>query len=113
MMRASSLALENRRVEALAVVGSFKDRHTDPEALYFIARTLSRLDEPDMALDVLDRVIERGFFCPTILLRDPWLDPIRGRSRFNDIVGRSDARARDAEVEFRRLSGPRLLGMTS
>jgi len=112
-MRGSRLALEGKREECLDVILSFaKASAFDPEGLYFIARTLVFLNEPAGALDMLDRVIERGFFCPTALLRDPWLDSVRGGSRFNQIVSRADARSRDAEVEFRRLGGERLLGMT-
>jgi hypothetical protein len=43
------------------------------------------------------------------MLCDPWLDPIRTQSRFNDIVRRAEVRSRDAEDEFRRLGGDRLL----
>jgi hypothetical protein len=62
---------------------------------------------------MLHRIIERGFYCSTILLRDPWLDPIRGRSRFNDIVSDADARSREAAAEFRRLDGDRILALGS
>ena len=38
---------------------------------------------------MLDRIIEQGFYCSSVMMRDPWLDPIRGRSRFADIVRRA------------------------
>lgn len=113
LMRASRLALEGKREECLEVVRAFTgSRAFDPEGLYFVARTLMFLNEPAAALDLLDSVIERSFFCPTILLRDPWLDPVRGGPRFNQIVSRANERSHDAHAEFRRLGGDRLLGMT-
>jgi hypothetical protein len=111
LMRACRLVLEGQKEESYAVARTFFDKHFDPEGLYFTGRILARLDEPDACLDMLDRIIERGFYCPTIMLRDPWLDPVRGRPRFNDVVKRADARLLDAENEFRRLNGPRILGL--
>jgi TolB-like protein/Tfp pilus assembly protein PilF len=112
LMRASRCILEGKADEALAVVHTFVERHFDPEGLYFLSRALAQLGDHEGSLDMLHRIIQRGFYCSTILLRDPWLDPIRGRSRFNEIVAFADARSREAEAEFRRLNGDRLLGLS-
>jgi tetratricopeptide (TPR) repeat protein len=109
LMRASRLVLENKPEDALHVVTSFTRREFDPEGLYFISRVLARLQETNAALDMLDRVVESGFFCTSIMLCDPWLDPIRTQPRFNDVVRRAEARSRDAEDDFRRLGGDRIL----
>ena len=113
LMKASRLVLENKQEESLAVVEPFLDMHFDPEGLYFIARVMARVNKPDACLDILDRIIERGFYCSSVMLKDPWLDSIRGQARFGAIVSRADARSREAEAEFRRLNGDRLLGMAS
>ena len=39
------------------------------------------------------------------------MDSIRGQSRFADVVRRADERTREAEQEFRRLNGDRLLAL--
>ena len=62
---------------------------------------------------MLERVIDQGFYCSSILLRDPWLDPIRGQARFSAIVKRADARSREAQAEFVRLDGDRILGLNA
>jgi hypothetical protein len=62
---------------------------------------------------MLDWVIERGFYCSSALLKDPWLDSIRGRSRFATVVRRADARTHEAAAEFRRLDGDRILGLNA
>jgi non-specific serine/threonine protein kinase len=113
LMRASRCVLEGRRDEALKVVETFIEKHFDPEGLYFVARVLARLEDHETSLEMLNRIIERGFYCSSILLRDPWLDPIRGQSRFKDTVGYADARSREAEAELRRLDGPRILGLNA
>jgi serine/threonine protein kinase/tetratricopeptide (TPR) repeat protein len=113
LMRVSRGVLEGKREEALSVVQALVESHFDPEGLYFVARALAQLNEHDRALDMLNRIVERGFYCSSILLRDPWLDPIRGLPRFIEIVGDAEARVREAEAEFRELNGDRLLGLTA
>ena len=109
LITASRLVLEGKTEEGRRLADSFVSRHFDPEGLYFTSRVFAKIDESGRALDMLDRVIDGGFFCPTIMLRDPWLDSLRGHARFNEIVARAEARSRDAEAEFRRLGGDRLL----
>jgi hypothetical protein len=111
LVRACRLVLEGKKKESYAVAQTFFDKHFDPEGLYFTARILARIDEPEACLDMLNRVVENGFYCSAIMLRDPWLDSIRGRSRFHEIVKRANARSQEAEVEFRRLNGNRILGL--
>jgi hypothetical protein len=89
-MKASRLVLENKKEESLAVVEPFLDMHFDPEGLYFIARVMARVNKPDACLDLLDRITERGFYCSSVMLKDPWLDSIRGQPRFGAIVRRAD-----------------------
>jgi serine/threonine protein kinase/tetratricopeptide (TPR) repeat protein len=113
LMRASRCVLEGKRDEALKVVQSFIEKHFDPEGLYFVARVLAQLDDHDAALDMLHRIIDRGFYCSAVMLHDPWLDPIRGRSRFNEIVGYADARSREAQSEFLGLNGERILALNA
>jgi len=113
LMRACRLVLEGRREESYKVAQTFFYKNFDPEGLYFTARVFSRLGEPDSSLDLLERIIEQGFYCSSVMMRDPWLDPIRGRSRFADVVRRADARTREAQAEFLRLNGDRLLGLNA
>jgi serine/threonine protein kinase/tetratricopeptide (TPR) repeat protein len=113
LMRVHRLVLEGNDSESFRVIETFFHRHFDPEGLYFVARILARLAKPDRCLDLIERIIESGFYCSAIMLRDPWLDSIRGRARFNDLVQRADARSREAEAEFRRLNGDRILALNA
>ena len=109
LVRASRLALENKKEEGMRVVEHFRRNHFDPEGLYFTSRVLAKLNEGDEALAMLHRVVDGGFYCATIMLRDPWLDSIRGTSAFHEIIQRASARSHDAEDEFRRLGGEKIL----
>jgi hypothetical protein len=109
LMRASRLALEGQKEEGMKVVESFWQRDFDPEGLYFTARVLAKLGESDASLKMLNRVIDGGFYCATAMLRDPWLDSVRGTSAFYEIIQRASALSHDAEDEFRRLGGEKIL----
>ncbi|HEY9465747.1 MAG TPA: protein kinase [Vicinamibacterales bacterium] len=113
MMRACRLVMEGNREESFKIAQTFFYKHFDPEGLYFTARVLARLDEPIASLDLLDRIVGQGFYCSSILMRDPWMDSIRGRSRFAEVVRRADERTREAHDEFIRLDGHRLLALNA
>jgi hypothetical protein len=109
MMKGSREVLENRRADAIETIRLFTSRPFDPEGLYFMARGLVRLGERSPGLDLLERVVDGGFFCPQILLCDPWLDEVRTDPRFTRVVERATERSQDAEAEFHRLGGDQLL----
>jgi len=113
LMRACRLVLEGHTEESYKIAHTFLDKHFDPEGLYFTARVLARTGEPEASLDLLDRVVERGFCCSSVMMRDPWMDSIRGRSRFAEVVRRAEARTREAQQEFLRLNGDRLLALNA
>ena len=106
---ASRFALEGRRGECLDAMVTFDNQAFDPEGLYFAGRALVRVEERERAIDMLERVVERGFFCVEAFVRDPWLDPIRRHPRFRLLLRRAEERSRDAERELRRLDGHHLL----
>jgi hypothetical protein len=112
LMRVYRLALEGKKEESYAVATTFFNKHFDPEGLYFTARILAYLGEPDACLDMLDSVIDKGFYCSAIMRRDPWLDPVRGRPRLNDIIKRAETRTHEAASEFIRLNGDRILAVS-
>jgi tetratricopeptide (TPR) repeat protein len=109
LMRASRFALEGKSDEAIQVIERFWAKDFDPEGLYFTARVLAKLQESGTATAMLNRMLDGGFFCPPVLLHDPWLDPIRGTSAFNEILHRAETKSRDAENEFKRLGGDKIL----
>jgi serine/threonine protein kinase len=111
MTTAAQQVLEGKRGEAIETIREFSSRPFDPEGFYLVARALVLIGEHASALDSIAHVVEAGFFCPPILLRDPWLDPVRGERRFNVIVARARERSQDAEAEFRRLGGDQLLSL--
>jgi TolB-like protein len=97
-----------RALDAL-MAGGFRDG----EGLYYPVRSLAYLGEIDRALDVLERVIEYGFFCYPAFARDAWLDSLRGLPRFTDLLRQAERRHKAAAEAFVRHGGQRLLGLKS
>jgi TolB-like protein/tRNA A-37 threonylcarbamoyl transferase component Bud32 len=113
LVAGSRLVLEGKRDEAIRTFRqSGAGRIRDPEANYFQARALAQIGEIDAALTMLGEVIDTGFTCPTILERDPHLEPLRGDRRFDALADRARARSLEARDVFTRLGGDALLGVS-
>jgi hypothetical protein len=60
---------------------------------------------------MLSRSIHSGFCCYPAMVRDPWLDPLRGRTDFTELLRKAQQLHREAVSAFLALGGPSLLGM--
>jgi hypothetical protein len=83
----------------------------DPEGMYYHARQLSYLGQEAEALDMLGRAIENGFFCCPAMVRDPWLDALRARTEFTELLRKANGLHRQAMVAFLEAGGDTLLGI--
>jgi serine/threonine protein kinase/tetratricopeptide (TPR) repeat protein len=103
--------LEGRREESLQASEEFrKATFRDPEGLFYMARQLAYLGEKPMALEMFSRAIEKGFFCYPTMLRDPWLDSLRGLNEFTDSLRKAQELHREAVQAFFALAGDAVLG---
>jgi eukaryotic-like serine/threonine-protein kinase len=89
------------------MTGTFRD----PEGWFYMARQLSYLNEPERAVAMLSRAIDLGFFCYPWIIRDPWLDPIRGIPEFNAILAKARTLHQAAVDAFAAEGGEPLLGV--
>jgi len=83
----------------------------DGEGIYHAVRSYARLGETEKSIESFARAIERGFFCYPAFARESWLDPLRGNSRFVELLRQAQARHRAAARLFEEQGGPRLLGL--
>jgi len=107
---AARTLLEEDQVGSLAAVRRILDSgFSDPQALFYLARHLARIDEKVSAIELLDRVVAGGFVAYPAMARDSWLERLRGNSRFANTMNTIERRYRDAEQQFNQLEGPRLM----
>ena len=102
--------LEGDRNKSLAAVESATARLHDAEAVFYMARTFVRLGAHDRGVIELRRVVDDGFCCYDTFMRDPWLDPIRGRSDVRQLLEETRERVVKTSAMFRDAHGPELIG---
>ena len=82
----------------------------DPEGIFYMARQLAYLGEKPMALELFRRAVDNGFLCYPRMLRDPWLDSLRGLKEFTDLLRKAQEMHREAVTSFFALGGDAVLG---
>jgi eukaryotic-like serine/threonine-protein kinase len=104
--------LEGKREESLQAGEELMSAtFRDPEGMFYLSRQLSYLGATGHALEVLTRTVNRGFFCYPAILRDPWLDGLRGNPEFSQLMHRTKELQLQALDTFREGGGNTLLGV--
>ena len=111
-MIAARTLLEGKEAESVSAVGRIiASDFRDPEGLFYLSRHLAHLNQPDPALKLLDRVVAGGFFCFPAMAGDPWLDSLRDKPAFTELMHQAETRHREAAGAFTELRGDRALGV--
>jgi TolB-like protein len=104
--------LEGEPDESRAALERLVAHFQDPEGMFYVARTFAFLGDVDRALQVLAIAVERGFSCFPAFARDPWLDALRTRREFTEVLLAAETRHRTALAAFLEEGGERLLGIS-
>ncbi len=99
--------LETARAAADAMIERWPLR--DPCSTYYLARTLTATEHP-RAMEILRRSIEGGFHAYALLMRDPWLNPVREHAEFSEVVAYAERQYREGIESFLAAGGDRILG---
>lgn len=106
-------ALEGRQAEAEAKLRRALDIGVrDPEAVFLLAHTAGRAGLVELGLELLEMMVERGFYAVGGLERDPWFDSLRPEPRFQTVLDRARNGQREAAAAFLEAGGYRILGVT-
>jgi len=85
----------------------------DPEGLYHLARQLAQFGREDRAVELLADAVDRGYSPSLTFSRDAWLDALRGRTDFQQLLLKVEQRHQQARAAFIQAGGPALLGAGS
>jgi DNA-binding winged helix-turn-helix (wHTH) protein/TolB-like protein len=105
-MIAGRTLLEGNHAESIAAVNRLlASDFSDPEGLFYLTRHLAHLNEVDAALQVFGRVVSGGFLCYPAMAHDAWLDPLRKKREFKDLLETARAGHERARESFERSEG--------
>jgi TolB-like protein/tetratricopeptide (TPR) repeat protein len=108
---AARLLIEGCGREGIDLLSSFAESISDPEARYYVARHLAHVGEPALAMSVLQRAVDGGYFCYPAIAVDPWLDSLRALPAFHAVVERAQTAHHHAATAFVAAGGPATLGV--
>ena len=109
LIEAALALFEERRGDSLAILDNHVKTLTDPEGLYYVARQCAFLQSSEQSLTALARAIDGGYFCHSGMASDPWFDPLRGDSVFEELLERARNEHESAVLAFVTAGGPALL----
>jgi DNA-binding winged helix-turn-helix (wHTH) protein len=101
--------LEGNRDESLSALERAAAALADPEAKYYVARSLAHLGAHDAALILLREVVVDGYWCYPAFESDHWLDALRGSPAFQAVRDTARSRHEFAVKVFHDANGPTLL----
>jgi TolB-like protein/tetratricopeptide (TPR) repeat protein len=105
------LVLEDRPAEAIQSILRLTDSgFQDSEAMYYFARELAQAGEPDGAMRLLAKSAAGGFTNPSVFRADDWLEPLRARPDFADLLERVEMEHARSVEAFDAAQGPAILG---
>jgi len=81
----------------------------DPEMLFYVARHLAHVGEPDRAMPFITAAVDGGYFCYPVMAEDPWLARARARTDFQGVLAAARLRWEHATAAFMSAGGPELL----
>ena len=109
-MVAARALLEGKTDESLAAVRRvLATDFSDPEGLFYLSRHLAHLKDLDGALEVFGRVVKGGYACYPVMAEDEWLDPLRARREFKQLLADARRRHEEATQIFKDMRGESLL----
>jgi len=104
-------ALEGKREETVSSVRAvYNSAFPDPEGLFFLARAAAFVGDLDLALEMLQKIVQRGFCCEKPLREDPWLEGIRQGEGYPALLASTAHLLEEATRAYIDADGAALLG---
>ena len=103
---AARALIEGRTAESVSEMKAMlSPDFRDPEGRFYVARHVARYGDADEALTQLEGVVADGFLCYPVFERDRWLDALRPKPRFTELLARCASRHAASRRSFEELNG--------
>jgi TolB-like protein len=103
---AARALIEGRTAESVSQMKAMlSPDFRDPERRFYVARHVARYGDADEALAQLEGVVADGFSCYPVFERDPWLDALRPKPGFTELLERCASRHAASRRAFEELNG--------
>ncbi|HEY5414229.1 MAG TPA: winged helix-turn-helix domain-containing protein [Gemmatimonadaceae bacterium] len=103
---AARALIEGRTAESVSEMKAMlSPDFRDPEGRFYVARHVARYGDADEALTQLEGVVADGFSCYPVFERDPWLDALRPKPGFTELLERCASRHAASRRAFEELNG--------
>ena len=107
---AARALLEGRIADSVAAMQAMlSPEFRDPEGRFYVARHVARYGDADAALAQLEGIVADGFSCYPVFERDPWLDALRTKPQFAELLERCASRHAASLRAFEELNGRAVL----
>jgi tetratricopeptide (TPR) repeat protein len=113
VVAARALVEGNAADSIAAITRIVSSNFRDPEGLFYLSRHLAHLDQAGPAIELLQRVVDGGYYCYPTMARDPWLDSLRPTAAFVKLLHQAESRHREALAVFGHVGGHKVLGLAS
>jgi serine/threonine-protein kinase len=109
-VQAAEYVIDDQVPRDMASLRGLGNQFTDPEGLYYLARTMATLGDLEAAESLFVRSVDRGYLCYPALTTDPWLDRLRGHAAFDAALERARLGHEAALADFNAADGGRIIG---
>jgi TolB-like protein/tetratricopeptide (TPR) repeat protein len=109
VVAARALVEGNAADSIAAITRIVSSNFRDPEGLFYLSRHLAHLDQAGPAIELLQRVVDGGYYCYPTMAKDPWLDSLRGSAEFKALLHQAESHHREAVAVFGHIGGHKVL----
>jgi serine/threonine protein kinase len=114
IMQSLKAYLEGNFAECLTMIEDGASQpHNDPESFFYMARQLAQIEQPERSIEMLSKVLEKGFVCAAALEKDPWLARVRLLPAYTQLLAVAQTRRIEAHQTFLDAGGPELLNLNN
>jgi DNA-binding winged helix-turn-helix (wHTH) protein/tetratricopeptide (TPR) repeat protein len=104
--------VKGQTTQAAAYLLELNRQGVDPEGFFYRARLLARLGHQAEALATLEQSLQRGYYCASAFLVDPYLATLKSKPSYQTLIAEAVRLSNQAKAIFLQGFGPHLLNIS-